>query len=101
MPRKRGKSATMDLDTDILTYQDEEILDEQDFDDSDEINLEAFDGDLSSAIISSATRPAGASAEADASDDAMEGVSPLSDDSVKMYLREIGRVPLLTAKQEI
>ncbi len=101
MPRKRGKSATMDLDTDILTYQDQEILDEQDFEDSDEINLEAFDGDLSTAIISSATRPAGVAADTADADDAMEGVSPLSDDSVKMYLREIGRVPLLTAKQEI
>ena len=30
-----------------------------------------------------------------------QDASPLSDDSVKMYLREIGRVPLLNAKQEI
>lgn len=37
----------------------------------------------------------------DSDDISLEGISPLSDDSVKMYLREIGRVPLLNAKQEI
>ncbi len=102
MPRKRGKSATMDLDTDISTYASEDdLIDVQDFEESEDINLEAFDGDLSSAIISSGVRSVASRTDADAADDLLEGVSPLSDDSVKMYLREIGRVPLLTAKQEI
>ncbi len=101
MPRKRGKPATMDLDTDILTYASgDAIIDEQDFDEAEDISLEAFDGDVDSAIISSGSRVINRT-DADAGDDLLDGGSPLSDDSVKMYLREIGRVPLLTAKQEI
>ncbi len=101
MPRKRGKSATMDLDTDLATYSPDELLEDQEFEDTEDIGLEVFDTDISTAIISSASRTAGAVADADTENDPLEGVSPLSDDSVKMYLREIGRVPLLTAKQEI
>lgn len=86
------------MEEDILTYDDgaEALLD----DSFDTVDFDEVEINVESEIISSA-----ASRRKDESmnsvDDELDGVSPLSDDSVKMYLREIGRVPLLTAKEEI
>lgn len=62
---------------------------------------DAVSGGSSDGLISSAASRAKSDAENTDGEEAVTGVSPLSDDSVKMYLREIGRVPLLNAKQEI
>lgn len=98
MPRKR-KGSQMEMDSDLLGADSSDI--EQEFDSDSEIELQTYEGDLNPAIISSAISRQKADQEDDDSEQASETVSPLSDDSVKMYLREIGRVPLLNAKQEI
>lgn len=92
MPRKRATASKSMLDEDTLSYED--TIDSDDFDSS-------FDTDIESDIISSAASRRKDDEENSADNDVTETVSPLSDDSVKMYLREIGRVPLLTAKEEI
>lgn len=96
MPRKKSALKKTNMDDDILTFDDDESLieDGAGFDSSVALNE---DSDL---ISSAASR----GDVVDNSDDAnadFSDISPLSDDSVKMYLREIGRVPLLNAKQEI
>ncbi len=96
MPRKKTAKSNM-LEEEILGY-DEEMMEEAEGFDSDvslgNVNIE------SDIISSAASRGAANQANRD-SEEVVETVSPLSDDSVKMYLREIGRVPLLNAKQEI
>ncbi len=93
MPRKKSATATQELldDTPINSFEEESLIE----DDSEN----AFG--IESDIISSAASRRNADEAANDSADGVETVSPLSDDSVKMYLREIGRVALLNAKQEI
>ena len=94
MPRKKSATATQDLiedDAAIGSFEEESLI---------EIDSPtAFI--VESDIISSAASRRNSDADSDGAGDGVETVSPLSDDSVKMYLREIGRVSLLNAKQEI
>ncbi len=98
MSRRKSAETKSAMDENILTFDDDDaLIDTPDcFDqvDLDDVNLE------SDIISSAASRRKDDSANDDNSDE-LDGVSPLSDDSVKMYLREIGRVPLLNAKEEI
>jgi RNA polymerase primary sigma factor len=98
MPRKKSATATQELihdnDTDegdIGSYEVESLIE----DDTDS----AFT--IESDIISSAASRRNSDVDSEDDSDGIGSVSPLSDDSVKMYLREIGRVSLLNAKQEI
>ncbi len=96
MARKKSGMTKEFTDDEILTYDDEESLIEDSFD---AITVE--NTDIESEIISSAASRMNGSESGNDEEDGLGSVSPLSDDSVKMYLREIGRVPLLNAKQEI
>ncbi len=99
MPKRKPAGARTMFEDEVLTYQDDtqDILDVADeFEDSIEIATDDLDTDI---ISSAASRNKGNNSDEDV--DADLSASPLSDDSVKMYLREIGRVPLLNAKQEI
>ena len=97
MSRRKSAGTKDPMDENILTFDDDDtLIDEPDcFEQVDmgEVNLPS---DL---ISSAASRRKDDTAEDNA--DEADGVSPLSDDSVKMYLREIGRVSLLNAKEEI
>lgn len=100
--RKRTSKEQMDMEGgDVLTF-DDSVIEAPDFDDNteqvklDTLAVSGIDGDI---ISSAASRKD--FQDDDDEDVDLESVSPLSDDSVKMYLREIGRVPLLNAKQEI
>lgn len=98
MARKKSAPTKDMLDEDILDFEDEEeLLD----DDSSFSSVDVGSIDLDSEIISSANSRANSDSEISVDGDSLESISPLSDDSVKIYLREIGRVPLLNAKQEI
>lgn len=93
----RKKSASIELEDSSLMF-DESIMENDSFEDATGIDI---DSDFESDIISSAaSRNAAINSNEDDEENIGE-ISPLSDDSVKMYLREIGRVPLLNAKQEI
>ena len=98
MARKKASATKSMLDEQTVTYEDDESLieDNVSFD-----SVAVNNGNIDSEIISSAATRAKADAENAAEGVNVGTVSPLSDDSVKMYLREIGRVPLLNAKQEI
>lgn len=99
MARRKASATKEMLDEEIVTYEDDESLIE---DDSSSFNSVSVDnGNIDSEIISSAASRAKSDDDSNADGANLETVSPLSDDSVKMYLREIGRVPLLNAKQEI
>ena len=92
MPRKKASAVTQDLmeeDTALTSFEDDNLIDD------------SADFGIESDIISSAASRRNMDENADGDNDGVENVSPLSDDAVKMYLREIGRVPLLNAKQEI
>lgn len=95
----RRKAATKMLEDDqVLAFEEEEeLLD----DGTDSFNSVSVDTAINTDIISSAASRESKSSNQNETETAVDGVSPLSDDSVKMYLREIGRVPLLNAKQEI
>ena len=93
--RKSGGNNTM-LEEDVLTFDDENVMEESTGFDA-PVSVES---DISSDIISSAASRNKNKNDND-DDSEVENLSPLSDDSVKMYLREIGRVPLLNAKEEI
>ncbi|MCH2228546.1 MAG: sigma-70 family RNA polymerase sigma factor [Candidatus Caenarcaniphilales bacterium] len=97
MPRKkRNMSESMDSD-EMINYDDS--MDSDGFDDP--VGLTDISSDsLENGVISSAASRK-SNDNSDQLGENLESVSPLSDDSVKMYLREIGRVPLLNAKQEI
>ena len=97
MPRKkRNMSESMDSD-EMINYDDS--MDCDGFDDP--VGLTDISSDsLENGVISSAASRK-SNDNSDQLGENLESVSPLSDDSVKMYLREIGRVPLLNAKQEI
>ena len=97
MPRKkRNMSESMDSD-EMINYDDS--MDSDGFDDP--VGLTDISSDsLENGVISSAASRK-SNDNSDELGENLESVSPLSDDSVKMYLREIGRVPLLNAKQEI
>ena len=89
MPRKKSNAATQDILDDAISYE-ESLMDEED---------SSFG--IESDIISSAASRRNNDSDNDNDEDEIGSVSPLSDDAVKIYLREIGRVPLLNAKQEI
>lgn len=89
MPRKKSNAATQDILDDAISYE-ESLMDEE----------ESSFG-IESDIISSAASRRNNDSDNDNDEDEIGSVSPLSDDAVKIYLREIGRVPLLNAKQEI
>lgn len=89
MPRKKSNAATQDILDDTISYE-ESLLEEED---------SSFG--IESDIISSAASRRNNNSDNDNDEDEIGSVSPLSDDAVKIYLREIGRVPLLNAKQEI
>lgn len=94
MARKKSSATKSMIDDNTLTY--DELDDTDDFE-----SVDFTDTEIDSDIISSAASRAKLDLASADDDIATESVSPLSDDSVKMYLREIGRVPLLTAKEEI
>ena len=94
MPRKRATASKSMLDEDTSIGYEDAI-------DSEEFDGVSLAGDIESDIISSAASRRKQDEENNSDNANTENVSPLSDDSVKMYLREIGRVPLLTAKEEI
>lgn len=99
MARKRSVADKSMLDDETITYDTEgSDLDETGAFDS--LAFESVDVEIDTDIISSAASRIKEENENN-SNRITESVSPLSDDSVKMYLREIGRVPLLTAKEEI
>jgi len=89
MPRKKSNAATQDILDDTISYE-ESLMEEED---------SSFG--IESDIISSAASRRNNDSDNDNDEDEIGSVSPLSDDAVKIYLREIGRVPLLNAKQEI
>ena len=89
MPRKKSNAATQNILDDAISYE-ESLMDEE----------ESSFG-IESDIISSAASRRNNDSNNDNDEDEIGSVSPLSDDAVKIYLREIGRVPLLNAKQEI
>jgi RNA polymerase primary sigma factor len=100
---RRKATATKEMleEEEIISFDDDDdsLIDDES-DSFDGVSLSSAGG-IDSDIISSAASRAKID-DGDDSDDAnLETISPLSDDSVKMYLREIGRVPLLNAKQEI
>lgn len=97
MARKKSTMTKEFIDEDVLTFEDDESLIEDDAFDA--ITVE--NSDIDSEIISSAASRMNSGNDGTEGDDDLDSISPLSDDSVKMYLREIGRVPLLNAKQEI
>lgn len=97
MPRKKRDMSESMENNDMMNYEDS--MESDSFDDP--VGLTDISSDsLESGVISSAASRKN-NDNGDGSDENLESVSPLSDDSVKMYLREIGRVPLLNAKQEI
>lgn len=99
MARRGRKKAGAEEDLNVGNFEDVA----NDFEESsDDLGLEALKDrtDVQDALISSASNRNSNSNNEDDDEETVE-VSPLSDDSVKMYLREIGRVPLLNAKQEI
>lgn len=99
MARRKASVSKGMLEEEIISFEDDESLIE---DDSDSFNsVRVDDGNIDSDIISSAASRAKSDSDDSTDDSSLETISPLSDDSVKMYLREIGRVPLLNAKQEI
>ncbi len=100
MSRRKSAGVKDVMDENILTFDDEDsLIDEVDC--FDHVELDDVGVGVESDIISSAASRRKDDAIADDDADGIDGVSPLSDDSVKMYLREIGRVPLLNAKEEI
>jgi RNA polymerase primary sigma factor len=96
MPRKKKESSIENGEM----YDDDNIIDSDNYDEVGltDVSTENMSED---ALISSAASRSKRDSENDGADDNVDNISPLSDDSVKMYLREIGRVPLLNAKQEI
>ncbi len=95
--RGRKRAGQAEQEEKVFESQTEESFDDEldlSFDSADTPN--ASTDVLSSVIIESRKKDRTEDEEATVQD-----TSPLSDDSVKMYLREIGRVPLLNAKQEI
>jgi len=99
MPRKKRNMSEVMEDSDLLSF-DDSLIDADGFDDPiglTDISTDSIENDL---ISSAASRKSSDSGDDDLGEN-LESISPLSDDSVKMYLREIGRVPLLNAKQEI
>jgi len=102
MARRKKMDDTKEIleDDDILSFDDDDDSLLDDGDDSFDGTI-LLDDNLESGIISSAASRNKNSSDDDEDGDLFDSISPLSDDSVKMYLREIGRVPLLNAKQEI
>lgn len=99
MARRGRKSAAELKEREELSF--EGSIDETGFEEEDlGISIQT-DASAASDLISAATDRSKSKSKDSDDDEATEEVSPLSDDSVKMYLREIGRVPLLNAKQEI
>jgi RNA polymerase primary sigma factor len=99
MSRKKRNTSEMMEEGDLLSF-DDGLIDADGFDDPiglTDISTDSIENDV---ISSAASRKSTDSGDDDLGDN-LESTSPLSDDSVKMYLREIGRVPLLNAKQEI
>ena len=98
MARRKASATKEMLDEETITYEDDDSLIE---DDASFNSVSVDNGNIDSEIISSAASRAKSDEDNNSDGANLETVSPLSDDSVKMYLREIGRVPLLNAKQEI
>ena len=99
MSRKKRNTSEMMEEGDLLSF-DDGLIDADGFDDPiglTDISTDSIENDV---ISSAASRKSIDSGDDDLGEN-LESTSPLSDDSVKMYLREIGRVPLLNAKQEI
>lgn len=95
--RGRKRAGQAEQEEKVFESQTEESFDDEldlSFDSAD-VPTDTTDV-LSSVIIESRKKE-----QAEEDEDEVQDASPLSDDSVKMYLREIGRVPLLNAKQEI
>lgn len=99
MARRKASATKEMLEEEIVSYEDDESLIDDDSSSFDSVSVD--NGNIDSEIISSAASRAKSDEDSNSDDANLETVSPLSDDSVKMYLREIGRVPLLNAKQEI
>lgn len=95
---KRGRKSKSNVEERELLDFDEDILSEvadDDFTSKFENGANPETSDVSPAASTTSKD------EEEVEEVDFESISPLSDDSVKMYLREIGRVPLLNAKQEI